>query len=123
MAYIKTETVKEMRNELKSLFPVKEGWKISVTRENYSCVHCAILVAPFELRTDLTRTYESFNNYWIDENYENNEPARIALTKIKDVLNKDNYDNSDSMTDYFDVGHYVRISIGQWNKPFEVKKI
>jgi hypothetical protein len=34
------------------------------------------------------------------------------------ALNCDNYDNSDSMTDYFDVGHYVDLNIGKWDKPF-----
>jgi hypothetical protein len=32
-----------------------------------------------------------------------------------------NHDNSDIMTDYFDVGWYVNIYVGKWNKPYNVK--
>jgi len=41
-----------------------------------------------------------------------------TMRAIIKALNLDNYDRSDSMTDYFDVGHYVNINIGRWNKPF-----
>jgi hypothetical protein len=41
--------------------------------------------------------------------------------KIRDALNIDNHNRSDSQTDYFDVGHYTSINLGSWNKPFVVK--
>ena len=31
------------------------------------------------------------------------------------------FDNSDIMTDYFHVKHYVSINVGQWNKPYILK--
>lgn len=31
-----------------------------------------------------------------------------------------NHNNSDIMTDYFDVGWYVDINVGQWNKGYKV---
>lgn len=40
---------------------------------------------------------------------------------IRKALNLDNYDHSDIMTDYFDVGHYVSIKIGKYEKPFIAK--
>ena len=122
MAYISTEQVKEMRNELKVLFPAKAGWKLSLTRQHYSSVRCEILTAPIELRLDSTRTNESVNHYYIDSRYDgNNDAATKVLTTISNVLNLNNYDNSDAMTDYFDCGHYVNMSIGAWDKPFQVK--
>lgn len=33
-----------------------------------------------------------------------------------------NHNNSDIMTDYFDVGWYVDINIGKWNKPYALVK-
>ena len=33
------------------------------------------------------------------------------------ILQTGNYNNSDVQTDYFDVGHYVRVNVGAWNKP------
>ena len=31
-----------------------------------------------------------------------------------------NHDNSDAMTDYFDVGYYIDINVGNWNKPYNL---
>lgn len=52
MAYITSQSVKEMRNQVKELYPAKQGWKFSITRENYSRVNCVILAAPIELRIE-----------------------------------------------------------------------
>ncbi|MBF84561.1 MAG: hypothetical protein CL489_08815 [Acidobacteria bacterium] len=41
------------------------------------------------------------------------------LKKIFDIINEENYDNSDAMTDYFDVGFYWEINIGTWDKPYK----
>ena len=122
MAYITTEKVKEMRDKLKELFPAKKGWKLSITKEHYSGVNCSILTAPFELRLDTTRTNESVNHYYVKEHYNDNPASKEALLSILQVLNTNNYNNSDSQSDYFDVGHYVSLSIGKWDKPFLVKK-
>lgn len=121
MAYITSESVKEIRNNLKALYPTKDGWKFSVTRQHYSSVRCEILTAPLELRLDNSRTNESVNNFWIESRYEgNNDAATKVLSTINDILNLNNYNNSDVMTDYFECGHYVNLSIGAWDKPFIV---
>ena len=44
------------------------------------------------------------------------------LEGLVELMNIGNHDNSDIMTDYFDVGWYTDINIGQWNKPYEVTK-
>ena len=121
MAYITTEKVKQMRDKLKELFPAKKGWKFSVTREHYSKVNCSILTAPFDLRLDTNKTYEDVNQYYVKERYNDNPATKEVLLNILKVLNTDNYDNSDVQTDYFEVGHYVSLSIGKWDKPFQVK--
>ena len=47
-------------------------------------------------------------------------PGEIGATlaKIVAALNTGNHDNSDLMTDYFDVGHYIDLRIGAYDKPF-----
>lgn len=121
MAYITSNSVKEIRNNIKNLYPAKNGWKFSITRENYSCVKCEILAAPIELRIDTTKENEGVNNFWLESRYEGkNETATEILKNINEILNLNNFDNSDAMTDYFHVGHYVTISIGAWNKPFQL---
>jgi hypothetical protein len=119
MAYISTETVKEMRNTIKNVFPSKDGWKFSVKRDHYSSVSCSILQAPIELRIDENNTNENVNNFWINSRYNGlNYKATEILNAINDILNLNNYDRSDVQSDYFDVGHYVTMRIGEWDKPF-----
>jgi hypothetical protein len=121
MAYITSESVKEMRNSIKALYPAKQGWKFSITREHYSNVRCEILTAPVELRVDTTKENEGVNNFWIESRFEGkNEIATEILKNINDILNLNNFDKSDSMTDYFHVGHYVTLTIGSWDKPFKL---
>lgn len=40
------------------------------------------------------------------------------LSEVIPAMNKGNHDNSDIMTDYFDVGWYIDVNIGKWNKPY-----
>lgn len=47
--------------------------------------------------------------------------ALDALTEIFAVLNDGNWNKSDIMTDYHNVGWYVDVNIGQWNKPYAVR--
>lgn len=45
--------------------------------------------------------------------------AKTFLTEVIKALNNGNHDRSDIQSDYFDVGWYVDINIGKWNKPYE----
>ena len=59
------------------------------------------------------------NPYWYQEHY-----TGKALSFLKEVfkaMNAGNHDNSDIQTDYFDVGWYVDVNIGQWNKPYALE--
>ena len=121
MAYISSQSVNEIRNSIKELYPAKKGWKFSITREHYSSVRCEILSAPIELRVDTTKQNEGVNHFWLESRYEGkNDTATEILKNINSILNLNNFDNSDAMTDYFHVGHYVTISIGAWDKPFKL---
>src|SRR5690606_40972107 len=44
-----------------------------------------------------------------------------VMERIVAALNTGNWDRSDIQTDYFDVGHYVDLRIGTWDKPFVYK--
>lgn len=46
----------------------------------------------------------------------------LCVQEILDVMNQFNWDRSDRQSDYFDVGYYVDIRIGQWNKPYALIK-
>jgi hypothetical protein len=46
--------------------------------------------------------------------------SKEFLLKLLAIMNQNNYDRSDVMTDYFDVGFYININIGRWNKPYKL---
>ena len=56
------------------------------------------------------------NTYWYQEHFSGK--ARDFLKEVLCAMNGGNHDNSDIQTDYFDVGWYVDVNIGQWNKPY-----
>jgi hypothetical protein len=43
------------------------------------------------------------------------------LSEVIPAMNNGNHDNSDIQTDYFDVGWYVDVNIGKWDKPYTVE--
>ena len=57
------------------------------------------------------------NNYWYRDHF-SNKVIRKFLEEILRALNDGNHDNSDIQTDYFDVGWYVHVNVGKWNKPY-----
>lgn len=101
MAYITTEQVAEMRKELKAIFP--KNFKFSITREHHSGVRVAIMESPLQFECHGNRRLKNHKTI-----------ERI----IKDVINKGNFDHSDSMTDYFHVGWYAYIEVGKWDRPY-----
>ena len=58
------------------------------------------------------------NTYWSHEHFTGK--AKSALAELITAMNDGNHDRSDPMTDYFDVGWYVNIHVGRWNKPYIV---
>jgi hypothetical protein len=42
-----------------------------------------------------------------------------AILELIEEMNVGNYDNSDIQTDYFDVGWYIHLNIGRWDKPYK----
>jgi len=44
------------------------------------------------------------------------------LEEVITAMNDGNHDRSDIQSDYFDVGWYVDVNIGQWNKPYALEK-
>ena len=58
------------------------------------------------------------NEYHIESQWTGR--ALDFLTELKIAMMTGNHDRSDIQTDYFDVGWYIDINIGQWDKPFQV---
>jgi hypothetical protein len=58
---------------------------------------------------------------WVSNGTILTQEAAQILKGVVEIANKENYDNSDIQTDYFDVNFYFHLNIGKWNKDFEVK--
>ncbi len=62
------------------------------------------------------RDHLDVNPYWYHEHF--TDDAKAFLTELFTAMNNGNHDRSDIQTDYFDVGWYVDVNIGSWNKPY-----
>lgn len=57
------------------------------------------------------------NTYWYQEHFDGK--ALKFLNEVITAMNNGNHDRSDIQSDYFDVGWYIDVNIGQWNKPYQ----
>jgi len=61
--------------------------------------------------------YLQVNVYWAHEHFSGE--AKDFLREVLAAMNDGNWDQSDIQSDYFNVGWYVDVNIGKWNKPYE----
>lgn len=128
MAYVSTEKKAKIAAALKAVVPA--DWKYTLAVRHHSTIVMTIRKAPINLLTeikgDAARTlvrsgvspaYANLGGcYHIKDVFEGK--TLETFQKIRDALNTDNYDRSDSQSDHFDIGHYVDVHIGKWDKPF-----
>jgi hypothetical protein len=60
------------------------------------------------------------NPYWYQDHFTGK--SKQFLKEVLNAMNDGNHDRSDIQTDYFDVGWYVDVNIGKWNKPYTLEK-
>jgi len=126
MAYISKEEKQEKTVLLQKLGK-KYGVKLTVSRPRYSTITLNISRGKIDFFSDyLWQTgffidgekYLNVNHYYLSDQFKNNSLSLEFLMQAFEILNKGNYNNSDSMTDYFDIGFYVDINIGKFQKPY-----
>jgi hypothetical protein len=126
MAYMDQDKKSKIAAALKQVVPA--GWKYSLAVRHHSTIVMTIASAPVDLieklygaenMQDKDRYYAGVNPHWAKQNLKECDEKEVML-KVLDCLNIDNFDESDIMSDYFHVGHYVDIKIGTWQKPFVV---
>lgn len=123
MAYMNQEKKAKIALALKAVMPA--DWKYSLSVHNHSSLCLTIRSAPFNILESLKNkehvrdSYIQVNEFHLDSTW--GEPVLSVLQQIKAAMNTGNHNNSDSQSDYHDVGHYVDIRIGSWDRPFMVK--
>jgi hypothetical protein len=114
MAYYSKEQKAVVEPKIKAILK-KYDVKGSLSVSNSSTVVLSIRSGSVDFGLD-GATNHTVNNYWFQEQYHGD--ALAFLTEVYAVLNNGNHNNNDAMTDYFDVGWYVSIRIGRWDKPY-----
>ena len=67
-----------------------------------------------------TSGYDQVNPYHFKDHYDGK--ALAFMQEVFAAMNDGNHDRSDIQSDYFDVGWYVDVNIGKWNKPYLLAK-
>ena len=116
MAWMNQEKKKAIAAELKKVVPADWKWTLGVRHHStivMTVSHTAKLVPDFF--NDKPGDF-SLNPYYPERGI--HKEYHDTVKSILKALNLNNHDNSDAQTDYFDVGHYVELRFGLWNKPY-----
>jgi hypothetical protein len=121
MAYMNQERKKPIEAKLKPL--LKEyGVKGSLKINNHSTLVLTIREGRLDFESDYLLEKEGnkvyVNPYYVKEHFVGESLEFLA--KALEIMNAGNWDKSDTMTDYFNVGWYVDVHIGTWEKPYQV---
>ena len=129
MAYINQEKKKELAPRIKEVAKTY-GYKVSLGINNHSTLVATISDGPASLSdivysvymeqehrdNVIKRGYCSINHHHLDKYV--GEVGNF-LRHLYRAMSIGNHNNSDYMTDYFDIGWYVDISFGKWNKAYK----
>lgn len=126
---------KEVKQELVRQYP-KCKWSVKIDRFSMGqSLKVALLSAPFlafakdtDCNGNPVRGYTQLNQYQFsrpdDENVNNGAyltpEAWDCLARAYKIASRDNWNNSDPQTDYFDVNYWLHMEIGNWDRPFVV---
>lgn len=113
-----------IRNYVKEVY---SDCKFSVTCKYYSggsSISVRLMEAPTDIFQDARETKDfQINEYYIDKSTEGfNLEIKTMLKDIIDLINSYRFSDSDSMIDYFHTNFYYSVSIGSWDKSFQVVK-
>tara|TARA_A100000164_G_scaffold269404_1_gene241287 strand:+ start:13 stop:360 length:348 start_codon:yes stop_codon:yes gene_type:complete len=115
MAYMNQEKKKTLAPKIKEILK-KYNMKGTLSVDNYSTLNLNLKSGSIDFETD------QINEYWYQDHFKDNPEALDFLSEVIPAMNVGNHDNSDIMTDYFDVGWYSRVRLGKWDKPYIVTK-
>ena len=127
MAYIPQELKRELAPGIKSIL-AEYGIKGTLSVRNNAKLVLKIKSGPIDFirdfnetaqpRTPITDGYLEVNKYWYHEHFSGR--ALEFLTRVLEAMNHGNYDNSDSSIDFFDIGWYISIHIGTYDRPYQL---
>ena len=140
MAYVSQELKAKLAPSIRAVCK-KYGIKASVAVRNHSTLVLNIKQGSIDfvenfIKTDKAKAYCNYmdegqiayirknqsldvNPYHYRDHFSGR--ARKFLIEVMTIMNDGNWDKSDIQTDYFNVGWYVDVNIGRWNKPYDLE--
>jgi hypothetical protein len=119
MAFISKEE-KNAKAVLLRALGKRYGVSLTVVRHNHSTIVLNISKGKIDFFSEYNLEddsgYIQVNHYRINYNFCG--ISQEFLNEAFRILNNGNYNNSDSMIDYFDIGFYIDINIGKFRKPY-----
>ena len=115
MAYMSQEKKKAIAPQIRKVLK-KYNMKGSISVHNHTQLVVTLSAG------ELALADKNVNTYWLDSHYTGT--ALSFFKELKAAMNGvgsgggQNFDKSDSQSDYFHVGWYIEISVGRWNKPY-----
>ena len=107
-----------VRNHMTLCLNLKSGSIDFIANSNTVCGNSHYQVASgFKPSTS---GYDQVNPYHFKDHYDGK--ALAFMQEVFHAMNDGNHDRSDIQSDYFDVGWYVDVNIGKWNKPYLLVK-
>lgn len=126
MAYMNQERKAQIAPVVKAICK-KYGVKASLSVNNYSTLVLNVKSAGIDFFGDYHNSEEAMkwgyiqvNTYWYHDHFDGK--SKEFLKEVIEAMNEGNWDRSEIQYDHFDVGWYVNVNIGKWNKPFEFTK-
>ena len=125
MAYMSQDKKAKIAPVIKAICK-KYGVKASLAVRNHSTLVLNVQQGPVDFVKDFGDSEDAakfdiqVNPYWYHEHFVGE--SKQFLTEVITAMNVGNHDRSDIQSDYFDVGWYVDVNIGKWNKPYALVK-
>ena len=128
MAYINQDKKKELAPKIKAVLK-KYGVKGTISISHHSNLVVRLKEGKIDLYGEKNSTNwcgshgsDSVNTYHIDSHFTGK--SRVFLNELHAAMNGGNWDKSDVMTDYFNVGWYTDIVVGNKSagKPYVYKR-
>lgn len=141
-----SDITKLIRDYVKTNYP---DYKFSVTKRDYNSINVVLLsskenaletpnisklykdgrvlrgyMTEDEALGYWTRAIENgnhgVNQYYLQDDYMLTERSKAMFKDIVQFINSYNFDDSDGQIDYFHTNFYLNLSIGKWDKKYEV---
>ena len=116
MAYISTEQVKSIREQIKNAYP---NYKWSVSRRHSSTVVICLQESDLPIEGNI-----QVNQYYIKEDQKLTPRAKLIFQHIMEICNSVErcYDRNfgDPYADYGDSTYFIDLDIGYWDKPHKI---